>query len=147
MRTRMFRRLAVTVSLASLASGSAFAQGGKPLSADLDGDVEVPVIGDLDATGHATLRLNSGRGTVCYEITVENVDPILAAHIHIGGPGVPGAIIVHLPPVGGVLSGCTTGIPRDVIKDIRKNPGDYYVNVHNAPFPGGAARGQLGNGF
>jgi hypothetical protein len=147
MRTRMFRRLAVTVCLASLACAAAFAQGGKPLNADLDGDVEVPVIGDLDATGHATLRLNSGQGTVCYNITVQNVDPILAAHIHIGGPGVPGPIIVHLPPVGGVLSGCTIGVARDVIKDIRKNPGDYYVNVHNAPFLGGAARGQLENGF
>jgi hypothetical protein len=147
MPTRMFRRLAVTVCLASLASGAAFAQGGKPLSADLDGDVEVPVIGDLDATGHAVLRLNSGQGTVCYDITVENVNPILAAHIHIGAAGVAGPIVVHMPPGATGISGCATGVDRDLIKDIRKNPAAYYVNVHNNPFFGGAARGQLGNGF
>jgi hypothetical protein len=26
---------------------------------------------------------------------------------------------------------------------IAANPANYYVNVHNAPFPGGAVRGQL----
>ncbi|MBA3400981.1 MAG: CHRD domain-containing protein [Actinobacteria bacterium] len=25
------------------------------------------------------------------------------------------------------------------------HPEQYYVNVHNAPFPGGAVRGQLSN--
>ncbi len=27
--------------------------------------------------------------------------------------------------------------------DIATHPEDYYVNVHNAEFPGGAVRGQL----
>lgn len=150
MRNGMLRRLAVTVgclSLTALVSGSAAAQGGKPLSADLDGANEVPILGDPDATGHAVIRVNSGQGTVCYDITVNNVDPILAAHIHLGGAGVAGGILVHLPPGGGQISGCTSGVDRDLIKAIRKNPSAYYVNVHNAPFLGGAARGQLEKGF
>jgi hypothetical protein len=151
MPNRMLRRLTVTVgclSVAALLSGAAFAQeGGKPLHADLDGENEVPVLGDPDATGSAVIRVNSGQGTVCYDITVTNVDPILAAHIHLGGAGVPGAIVVPLPPGGGQISGCTTGLDRDLIKAIRQSPSAYYVNVHNAPFPGGAARGQLEKGF
>jgi hypothetical protein len=30
-----------------------------------------------------------------------------------------------------------------VVKDIVANPGNYYLNVHNAEFPPGAVRGQL----
>jgi hypothetical protein len=130
------------ISFAALAAGSASAQG-KPLHADLDGAAEVPITGDPDATGRAVITVNSGQGTVCYDITVENAAPIAAAHIHIGAVGVPGGILVHLDPVAGQLSGCTTGVDRDLIKEIRKNPEAYYVNVHNAPFPTGAARGQL----
>jgi hypothetical protein len=29
------------------------------------------------------------------------------------------------------------------MRDIRAHPGQYYVNIHNTQYPGGAARGQL----
>jgi hypothetical protein len=35
-------------------------------------------------------------------------------------------------------------VTRQLARDIVRNPSDYYVNVHNADFPGGALRGQLG---
>ena len=146
MHARLHRGLIIAAAFTALVCSPALAQGGKPLSADLEGEVEVPVTGDLDATGHATLRLNSGQGTVCYNITVESVAPIFAAHVHSGSVGQPGPIVVNLPPANGVIAGCTTGVARDLIKDIRQNPSNYYVNVHNMPFPGGAARGQLDHG-
>jgi hypothetical protein len=33
---------------------------------------------------------------------------------------------------------------QDLIKAITKNPEAYYFNVHNAEFPAGALRAQLG---
>ena len=48
----------------------------------------------------------------------------------------------------GHLEGCAMldlAVPANVllIRDIAANPQNYYVNLHNARFPGGAVRGQL----
>ncbi len=41
------------------------------------------------------------------------------------------------------LSDCAQ-VARSLVKDIRKHPSDYYVNVHSTPgFEAGAIRGQL----
>jgi hypothetical protein len=34
-------------------------------------------------------------------------------------------------------------VSRQLIKELRKSPDQFYVNVHNADFPPGALRGQL----
>ena len=151
MHIRMLCRLAVSAALASLAIAAANAQdaspGGRPLHAELSGANEVPLAGDPNGTGYAVIRVNPGLGVVCYDISVENVDPITGAHIHLGAAGVPGGILVSLPPSGGVISGCTDGVDRDLAKAIMKDPEAYYVNVHNPAFMAGAARGQLEKGF
>ncbi len=41
------------------------------------------------------------------------------------------------------LEDCTN-VDRARIKDIIQNPQNYYANIHNATFPAGAIRGQLG---
>jgi hypothetical protein len=41
-------------------------------------------------------------------------------------------------------SGCVEDVARGLIKEIRKNPSAFYVNVHSTPvFEAGAVRGQL----
>ena len=117
-------------------------QGGKVLSTDLVG-TEEPGGGDPDGTGYVELVLNQGQGTITYTLEVENIETATAAHIHIGAPGAAGPPVVHLAaPSTGSSSGVVE-VDAELIKAIRKNPGDYYVNVHNATYPAGAVRGQL----
>ncbi|MEO7960611.1 MAG: CHRD domain-containing protein, partial [Ginsengibacter sp.] len=72
------------------------------------------------------------------------IDPAAAAHIHRAPAGVAGPVIIALTaPTSGTSSGTITGIDPDLLKAIIQHPEEYYVNVHNAMYPGGAARGQL----
>ena len=126
------------IALAVLALASIAADGGRKFTTTLTGAAEVPGPGDPDGSGTATVTLNLGQGEVCWDIMVSGVDPIAAAHIHVGEAGVAGGVVVPLSPT----SGCTSA-DRDLIKAIIQNPEGYYVNVHNAAFPAGALRGQL----
>jgi hypothetical protein len=80
----------------------------------------------------------------CFQLSVIGIAPATAAHIHEGPEGVAGAVVVTLePPTDGFSSGCVSVDP-DEIKEIRQAREEYYINVHNADFPSGALRGQLG---
>ena len=132
------RSLAAALIVLALGASTALAGGGRPFHVDLLGANEVPTPGDPDGSGHARVTVNPGTGTVCWDIEVAGVDPILAAHIHVGAAGVPGGIVVHLSPT----SGCTS-VDRDLALQPIRNPADYSVNVHNGTYPAGALRGQL----
>jgi len=108
------------------------------LHATLLGKSETPK-GDPDGRGTAEVTITGRR--VCWEIKVSRVQTILAAHIHKGAPGVAGPVVV---PFGKVYKakGCTTTTAA-LAAAIEKRPSAYYVNVHNAKYPGGALRGQL----
>ena len=128
--------------------------GGRPLTAILSGAEEVNNQGDnnqgdLDGSGLADLTLNSGQEQICFELKVENIAaPIRRAHIHAAPAGVNGGIVVTFfdlnvnIPVPPDLEGCVD-VDRDLVKEIRRNPANHYVNVHNDDFPPGAIRGQL----
>jgi hypothetical protein len=134
----------LAVALAPVASAN-----GRPLKTDMIGANEVPGPGDPDGSGSAKLRLNQGRHRICYKIEVGDISlPATAAHIHPGGVGEANSPIVDLgaPDASGVAQGCVTGVERSLIKAIRQDPADYYVNVHTSDFPDGAIRGQLGKG-
>jgi hypothetical protein len=130
------------VALVAAAASPAAADSGRKLSTVLTGAAEVGG-GDPDGTGVATLRVNPGTGQICYTITVSNLDPVTAAHIHNAPAGVNGPIVVPLTaPTSGTVSDCTTVDPL-LARDIVLNSENYYVNVHTTAFPGGAVRGQL----
>jgi hypothetical protein len=141
MRRYAWTALALAAAGALLLAAAAFA-GGAPESTTLTGAQEVPSA-DPDGSGTATLRLNPGNGTICYELTVSNIATATAAHIHAAPAGVNGPVVVPLvPPAGGSSTACTSA-DRSLVLGILKHPESYYVNVHNAEFPGGAIRGQL----
>jgi hypothetical protein len=116
---------------------------GRPLSATMTGAEEVPP-GDPDGSGTAHFTFNQGLGRVCFELAVEDIVPATAAHIHIAPAGSPGPVVIPLTaPTDGSSNGCVEDVDPELIKAIRQNPADYYVNVHNAEYPPGAVRGQL----
>ena len=110
--------------------------------ARLSGQKEVAG-GDADASGFANVDISDDE--VCYNIKVNNLDkPASAAHIHKAPSGVNGPIVVTLktPDANGTASACQD-LDKTLAAAIAANPQEYYVNIHNADFTGGAARGQL----
>jgi len=130
------------------------------LEADLRGRNEVATdatssrnVGDPDGRGEAyVFGVDGDPTTLCYVLTVDKIAPATAAHIHEGAPGTNGPVVASLgAPGDGNAADCLTEgeagkFPTGeagIVQDILANPGDYYVNVHTAEFPGGAIRGQL----
>jgi hypothetical protein len=105
-------------------------QGGRAINITLAG-------ADPDGTGTARLTFNPGKNQVCYELTVDKIAPPNGAHLHAGTIDQSGPPLVTL-----ASKGCAP-LEQDQMMDILKNPGNYYVDVHNAEFPNGALKGQL----
>lgn len=143
--TFMVATLALTMAVAAAPVAAATPahneDGGRKFETRLTGAAEVPP-GDPDGKGEAEVVLNQGQGRICFEIEVENLATVVAAHIHIGAANVAGPVVVSFDPVVNGFEGCVTADP-DLIKAIRQNPSNYYVNVHTTEFPAGAVRGQL----
>ncbi len=136
--------------------------GGTPFMVTLLPQNEVPGPGDPNsaASGVVYLTLNSGQEENCYRMSFSGLStPAFAAHIHPGTATQSGPALVGLP-LGGQMTETSTPIaqcvfaPREVVKAIRKDPANYYINVHTliVPVPegtpqpgrpGGAIRGQL----
>ncbi|MGI8808858.1 MAG: CHRD domain-containing protein [Acidimicrobiales bacterium] len=141
----MIRRSIATAVLAGtvLFGSAGAASAAEVFTTELRGEEEVPTLGDLDGSGFAVVVAIPEAGLVCYGIVVFGIAPATAAHIHEAPRGVAGPVVVGLqPPTGGGSGGCVSN--QEQAEDIAENPSDYYVNVHNAEFPGGALRGQLG---
>ena len=107
-----------------------------------------PTTGDH---GNVVVRLNAKTLKVCWSYSNLKLTPKdtpsatpTVSHIHTGAAGVAGGVLV---PFGATFarSGCTTAT-KEIINAILANPSGYYVNVHNASYPGGAIRGQLKKG-
>lgn len=145
------RRLAIAVAapsllLAACTSADLNMDGSTVLTAAMTGAAEAPGPGDADGSGSATVRIDPVIASrLCYDLSVAGIAPATAAHIHRGGLGVPGPVVVPLiAPTAGSSSGCVD-VTSALGAEILATPAAFYVNVHNAAYPDGAVRGQLVN--
>jgi len=117
----------------------------------LDGGQEVP---PADPDGRGRFAYVAFGDRLCYLLTARRVDPPVAAHIHVGPAGVNGPIVVGLEVPDPVSLDCITAEPDESLNSpmvltqgeldaIIADESGYYANVHTAPFPAGAIRGQL----
>ena len=139
---KTFLLIAAAASM-TVAAGASASDGGRPFTVQMTGAAERPTPGDPDGSGTATFRVNAGQGQVCYTLTVANIEPATAAHVHRAPPTSAGPVVIPLdPPTDGSSEGCAT-VTRALAQELIQSPGSFYVNVHNTPVPGGAVRGQL----
>jgi CHRD domain len=149
MRLRRLALLtAVALSVILVLPNVAFAAR-NPLFAALNGQNEIGQDGERgagDNNGGGSFSAVIKGQQLCYGLAVRDIGNPTMARIYRGGRNTNGPNLVTLthPETGdpGASSGCTM-IDQSLIRQIRRNPGRYYVNVHNSAYPGGAIRGQL----
>ena len=129
-----------TTATSAGGSGKPAAVPSRTYSVKLTGAAETPAGA---GSGTAVVTLGGKKLQACW--TFRNLTgfdkPALAAHIHQGGAGVSGPIVI---PFGGAYTpkGCAPASAA-LITAIEDNPKGYYVNVHSKKYPGGAVRSQL----
>jgi hypothetical protein len=145
MSKRVIRAL-VGLLLAGLVVGAAVAvaQSNSKFRATMRGSSETP---KGDKQGKGTFTVTFRKGQACYRMSVKGISTPVAAHIHKGGAGKNGPIVIDLKPSfkgsGTRVSAKCVSAKASVVSAIRRNPAGYYANVHTKDFPAGAARGQL----
>ena len=155
----MKRRLIVALALIGLLSVVLISRAG----ADTEVKFTIPltalnpvtgvVTGDPDGRGKAEFTFDTEQGTVCYELEVEGIsEPVEPA------PGL-GSAHIHFVATGGIAVGLEADFEPDksdefkasgcveadsaLLQAIVENPDQYYMNIHNVEFPGGALAGLL----
>lgn len=132
-----FHRLIAPGLVLALVPGAALAAP-VVLTATLSGAAETGG-GDADGSGSFRAEVDPQAGDFCYTLKVAGIEPATMAHVHQGAEGKNG------PPVITIEVGEDTCIAVEPAKlePILADPAGFYVNVHNAPYPAGAVRGQL----
>ncbi|MGW0803931.1 CHRD domain-containing protein [Nonomuraea sp. NPDC002799] len=152
MRPLIVTGLAAAVALVATSLSPLSAQASTPiyLAASLKGANEVPAqgtkVGDPDGSALAVFRIHGHR--VDYAVRWQRLAAPSGFHIHRGRAGQNGD--VRVPFLGQALPASLHAVKGTVVvKDLNllgriiNNPGNWYANLHNAEFGGGAVRAQL----
>ena len=107
-----------------------------------------PNAGDPNGRGWGAFDASGRR--VVFALKWNAIGAPTAAHIHKAPAGSNGNVVVPLfeataglPTSIQGVSGVVRNLDAGLLQRIRRNPGNYYANIHNAEFPAGAVRGQL----
>ena len=145
-------------------AGLAVAGDNGNYSVHLNGDTEVPA-NSSQGVGQAVFHLSPDGTSLDYKLIVANLDNPVAAHIHLGPPGVNGPVVAFLfgpaAPGGGTANGVIAegtitaanlvgplaGQPLSALVEAL-NSGNAYVNVHtnDGVPPAGTGPGDLPGG-
>ena len=165
----MHRTVSVALSLAVVScagtskSTEPTAMSAAAAQAKLDSTGEVPPsnVGSSSPTGMAMFTPSGDK--ISYKVTATGLtSPVTVAHIHSGGPGAAGRVVVPLTISAGSDPGSANGEGSFDASAIKAPPdgspmswndlvsglksGNLYVNVHTQNNPKGEIRGQIGGG-
>jgi len=136
----------------------------REFNTDLTGQAEIPSV-ITNASGEATFTLNEDGDEVSYELDVQDIEGVIAAHIHQGNPQLNGPILVTLYNTSeptdeeegtltegdftaedfeGRLPGAQNMATQNMTNLIDLIEGERtYVNVHTETHPEGELRGTI----
>jgi hypothetical protein len=154
--TRVLGLGTITLALVFLFTGQASAQ---TFNAALSGAEETPAI-NTGAVGTAEVSLDATARELAITLHVFNIPTATTAgHIHAGGRGTAGPVIINFPASIAGRTGDFTMTFRVGEREFVPRPaqgintfddavqaillGNTYVNVHSTQNPGGEIRGQL----
>ena len=156
----MRRVLSLTFAGAFLLVAAAQAQAQTLVyTATLSGSNEAPPVLATGAGGFATVTVNLTAQTIDWVVDVYNLPSgVTAGHIHVGGTGVSGPVVVNFVVNVGQSNDFRISGSARAADVVARQPqgvntfedlvqalatGHAYVNVHSQVNPGGEVRGQL----
>jgi hypothetical protein len=136
-----------TIALIAAVALPSFASGAARLKARMTGAKVVGAQGSPNGFGKAHLKVNSQKQLVCFRINWSHIGGRggLNIGIYTGRKGENGNEVIELVgrPQRSPAVGCEVAA-SNLLQDIKKNAGDYHINVKNTQYNRfGAIRGQL----
>lgn len=134
------RKLLVLAPLVCLLMVACSTGDGVNLTAALRGEEAV-------GTGVADIEISSDRTKLCWDIRGldGSADDVTAMHVHSGNKGDEGPVVAEF--ISG-NRGCTEVSPGGLVtesdlRDMARDPANFYVDIHSERYPDGVVRGQL----